>query len=130
MTLSASEIIRKVQRDVAIFEDPLPWFLTPCISEVSGMSEVTDPVEFAAVTYNLVRRVEAAAAKYAGEDEPRIRDAARRVKLIIPDISAMQERVKILVPTTPLEDAGKESLMERLGWALWILQERLPEWGY
>ena len=129
--MTPSEIIRQAQRDVVLFEDPLPWVLAPCNEdEVQRVSALDDPSEFVAYMYNIVRRVEAAAAKYAGDNEPRIQEAADKVKPLVAYIITMRERVVEFTPNTPLEETGKESLLERLGWALWILQERLPQWGY
>ena len=129
--MTPSEIVRQAQRDVAHFEDPISWVLTPCSEdEVRRVSDLTDPIEFAAGMYNLVRRVEAAAAKYAGENEPRIREAAERVKLLTAPIAVRRERIEGMTSNTPLEEAGKEYLLDRLGWGLWILEDRLPEWGY
>ena len=126
------DIIRRVQQEVAAFEDPISWLLAPCEdgNEVESVAKLVDPIQFAAEVYNLVRRVEAAAAKHAKEDEPRIRRAAERVRSLTGPIAVMRVQVEKLQPATPLEKAGKAYLMERFGWALWILQERLDEWEY
>ena len=125
------EIIQQVQEDTARFEDPLPWFLKPCISEeVERVSHIEDPILFAAEVYNLVRRVEAAAAMHAREDEPRVREAAKAVKRLAAPLMRMVERTQNFIQKTPLEVAGKAYLLDRFLWAQAILNKRLEDWGY
>jgi len=131
--MTPSEIIREAQRLVARFEDPvtLEMLLERCnAEEVLKVTEVTDPIEFAARVYGLVRPAESAAATHSKEEVPLVQEAGKAVKHLIAPIQAMRERVEELTPTSELERAGKEYLLDRFGWALWILQERLPGWGY
>ena len=125
------KIIQQARSDVAIFEDPLPWLLTKCaLNEVERVARIEDPTSFAAEVYNVVRRLEAAAAKYSQEGEPRIRQAVERVKLLLGPIMVMRGRVDGMTFNNPLEEAGREYVLDYLGWALWILNQRLSEWGY
>ena len=119
---SSLEIIERVREDTALFEDPLPWFLKPCSAEEVGkVARIEDPVLFAAQVYNLVRRVEAAAAKHALEDEPRVREAVKVVKRLEDSIISMESRIRELTANTPLEEAGKAYLLDRFLWAQAIL---------
>jgi hypothetical protein len=128
---SPLEIIERVREDTALFEDPLPWYLNPCtLEDVERIFQIKDPILFAAEVYNLVRRVEAAAAKHARENEPRVREAAAAVKRLEGPIMLMEQQVRELTPKTPLEEAGKTYLLDRFLWAQAILNERLQDWGY
>lgn len=128
---SPLDIIQRVREDTALFEDPLPWYLKPCSAEEVGrVSHVEDPIEFAAEVYNLVRRVEAAAAKHAHEDEPRVREAAEMVMGLEYPIRAMEAQIQTIPAQNTLEEAGKAYLLDRFLWAQGILNDRLEEWGY
>ena len=129
--MRAMDIIREAQREVAIFEDPISFVLQPCTAdEVVRVGAIANLTIFVANVYALVRRVEAAAAKYADEDNDEVRQAYAVVQKLILPINAMREHVESIPANSDLEEAGKEGLLERLGWALWVLTERLPDWGY
>jgi len=124
-------IIERAREDTALFEDPLPWFLKPCTpAEAERISQIEDPIVFAAEIYNLVRRIEAAAAKHARENEPRVQAAVAAAKRLEGPIMLMEKKIQRLNPTSPLEQAGKEYLLDRFLWAQSILNERLQGWGY
>ena len=129
--MNASEIIRAAQREVDIFENSLRHVLEPCTSEeVARVIKIGSPTIFSASVYALVRRVEAAAAMHPNESNPHVLVACIAVEHLVPSIQTMRQRVVDLPANTELEEAGKEFLIERLDWALWILTERLHGWGY
>mgnify|MGYP001560194862 CR=1 FL=1 len=124
------EIIQATREAVLDFELPLFKFLAPCsVGEVKRVAGIEDPVVFHAEMYNLVRRVEAAAAKYAQADEPHIREVASGVKLLEEPIRARMEQTRELQVTGALERAGKEYLLEQFMWALWVFKS-LSARGY
>ncbi len=105
--------------------------LAPCNRrEVEGIKTVSDPAEFADRVYGVVRRVESAAWARQDKKTKAVSRTALLAKELSPFIIAMRGRVASLEPKTALERAGKEFLLDRLGWALMILEKSLPAWGY
>lgn len=129
-------IMQRTREEVARFEVPssdlsLDQFLRGCnLESVVRIERIDNPSQFVAWLYDLVRRVEAAAAKHSDEGDPRISSATEAVRSFENPIVRMMLRVQEMSPTTQLEELGKELSLDILRWARWVLAERLAEWGY
>ena len=131
MYMSLMEIVAKARADVAQFENPLFYLLQPCSeSAADAIRENNDPLQFTARIYGFVRRVEAAAAERRDENVPAVIGVASLARELVPRIEEMQKVVEKMDVISPLEEAGEHYLLDTLRWALWVIQERLPEWGY
>lgn len=95
-----------------------------------SFAQLQDPLAFVDGMYGSVRRVESAAWKQQWKKHPLVQSAARTASTTLPSLGAMLQRVDTLMPTTPLEEAGKEFLLDRLRWGISILTTSLPTWGY
>ncbi|TSC71999.1 MAG: hypothetical protein G01um101438_759 [Parcubacteria group bacterium Gr01-1014_38] len=102
--------------------------LAPCRWE--ALRAETDHVRFVDMLYGFFRRLEATAHWHRGLDHHAVREASVCAREILPKVREIQQSVEALTPGSPLEEAGKEFLQDRLAWAIGILEKSLPEWGY
>lgn len=102
--------------------------LAPCAWDFFKRED--DPVRFVDALYGSLRRLESAAWKNKGNSHLLVQQASQSAKGGRTAIEAMLGAVERTNPATPLEEAGKEFLLDRLRWALGIITNSLPQWGY
>ena len=95
-----------------------------------SLAPVTDPVAFADQLYGSLRPLEATAYKNRGASNPLVVQHAQAANAAVEHIAAMRERVAAMTTVTDLERAGQAFLLDRLDWALGVIANALPKWGY
>lgn len=94
------------------------------------VSRLTDLAELAAAVYFKFRLIEAAAYAMRGKQDPAVElycGFAKGYESLLTERLTVVERLE---PKSELEAIGLFCVQEKLEWALWLIRESFPAWGY